>query len=42
MIIHLDIELEIIPKKEILEEKIKQGKKVIYNKKSNLILIDEN
>ena len=38
----LDIELEIIPKKEILEEKIKQGKKVIYNKKSNLILIDEN
>ena len=38
----VDIELETIPKKEILEEKIKQGKKVIYNKKSNLILIDEN
>ena len=38
----VDIELETIPKKEILEEKIKQGKKAIYNKKSNLILIDEN
>ena len=37
----VDIELETIPKKEILEEKIKQGKKVIYDKKQNLILIDE-
>ena len=37
-----DIELETIPKKEILEEKIKQGKKVIYDKNLNLILIKEN
>ena len=37
----VDIELETISKKEILEEKIKEGKKVVYDKKSNLIIINE-
>ena len=38
----VDIELETISKKEILEEKIREGKKVIYDRKLNLVLIDEN
>jgi len=38
----VDIELEVIPKKEILEEKIREGKKVIYDKKLNMMLIDED
>ena len=37
-----DIDLEIIPKKEIFEEKIQKGAKIIYNKKLNLMVIDEN
>ena len=36
-----DIELETIVKKEILEEKIRIGKKVIYDKKNNLVRINE-
>ena len=36
-----DIELETIVKKEILEEKIRIGKKVIYDEKENLVRIDE-
>ena len=36
-----DIELETIVKKEILEEKIRIGKKVIYDKKDNLVRINE-
>jgi hypothetical protein len=36
-----DIELETISKKEILEEKIKYGKKVIYDQKLNLLFIDK-
>ena len=36
-----DIELETIVKKEILEEKIRIGKKVIYDKNANLVRIDE-
>ena len=35
-----DIELETISKKEILEEKIKYGKKVIYDQKLRLLYID--
>ena len=38
----VDIELETISKKEILEEKIREGKKAVYDKISNLIIIDEN
>ena len=36
-----DIELETIVKKEILEEKIRIGKKVIYDENANLVRIDE-
>ena len=36
----VDIELETISKKEILEEKIKYGKKVIYDLKLRLLYID--
>ena len=36
-----DIELETIVKKEILEEKIRIGKKVIYDKKNNVVRINE-
>ena len=37
----VDIDLELIPKKEILEEKIRKGKKNIYDKKTKLMIIDE-
>ena len=37
----VDIDLEIIPKKEILEEKIREGGKVIYDKETNLMVIEE-
>ena len=37
----VDIDLELIPKKEILEEKIRKGKKIIYDKKTKLMIIDE-
>ena len=36
-----DIELQTIVKKEILEEKIRIEKKVIYDKNANLVRIDE-
>ena len=36
-----DIELETIVKKEILEEKIRIGKKVIYDENANMVRIDE-
>ena len=36
-----DIELETIVKKEILEEKIRNEKKEIYDKKDNLVRINE-
>jgi len=38
----VDIELETISKKEILEDKIREGKKVIYDTKLNMVIIDEN
>ena len=37
----VDIDLEIIPKKEIFEEKIRKGGKVIYDKETNLMVIEE-
>lgn len=37
----VDIDLEIIPKKEIFEEKIRNGGKVIYDKETNLMVIEE-
>lgn len=37
----VDIDLEIIPKKEILEKKIRNKEKVIYNKEENIMVIEE-
>ena len=37
----VDIDLELIQKKEILEEKIKKGKKITFDKNTNLLVIDE-
>ena len=37
-----DIYLEVIGKKEILEEEIKNGKEIEYNKNENIIQIKEN
>ena len=36
-----DIDLELIPKMEILEEEIRKGKKVIYDEKNNMMTIEE-
>ena len=36
---YVDVYLETISKKEIFEEKIKNGKKVIYDEKANLMVI---
>jgi len=37
----VDIDLEVIPKKEIFEEKIRNGGKIIYDKETNLMVIEE-
>ena len=37
----VDIDLETIPKKEIFEEKIRKGGKIIYDKNTNLMVIEE-
>lgn len=37
----VDIDLELIQRQEVLEEEIKKGKNVIYDKKTNLMIIDE-
>ncbi len=36
-----DIDLEIIQKNEILGERIREGKKVIYDKENNIMIIEE-
>ena len=36
-----DIDLEVIQKNEILEERIREGKKVIYDKENNIMIIEE-
>ena len=36
----VDIYLELIPKKEILEKKIRIGKKIVYDKENNLMVIE--
>ena len=35
-----DIDLELIPRIEILEEKIRKGGKIIYNKENNVMVIE--
>ena len=36
----VDIDMEMISKKEILEEKIRKGRKIIYDKDLNLLVIE--
>ena len=35
-----DIDLELIPRSEILEEKIRKGGKIVYNKENNVMVIE--